>query len=230
MKSRSAHISKRTLSTWALVIVPAVGWTQGTINLSTSAGEQTRFIVDGWTGQRLGGEAFWAQLYYANGSWAVESMLVAVDDPPVHPRSGAAAGVLASGTRLLNNINPRGGIATLQVRVWSAVLGATWEEAYWNWSSSTAAPGRCLGVSALFQIDTANPISFGLPPEVPSAIGASFPGVVVSSLSYPCIPEPATWAIGLCALLASIAGRKFRQGRLFETTRRALRRNAARGC
>ena len=100
---------------------------QGTVNIGTGAGAHTKFIVT-YTGERIAGDAYWAQLFYANGTVADENALMAAG--PVHPRTGTAAGVLPSGEVRLERISPPGGVAALQIRVWSAVLGDSHDEAF----------------------------------------------------------------------------------------------------
>ena len=113
------------------VVLGAFG--QGTVNIGTGAGAHTRFITT-FTGERIGGVDYWAQLFWANGTVTDDTALVAAGIP-IHPRTGAAAGVLPSGEVRLEGVIPPGGWVTLQLRAWSAVFGSTEAEAFQRWQS-----------------------------------------------------------------------------------------------
>lgn len=177
---------KNLIATLILTGAVTSAFAQGTINIDSSAGASTKFIVDN-TGAKVAGTAYLVQLFYANGADQAEGTLQAVG-ATVSPRTGAAAGVLPAGTVLMDGINPAGGTATLQFRGWSAVLGATHDAAFAAWNAGTAG---LYGRSATFNFDTANPVA--LPqPEAPAKLGALFPGMTLNP-----IPEPSTIALGL---------------------------------
>jgi hypothetical protein len=191
---------KKLLTTIALSVITVAAFGQGEVNLTTSAGANTKFITEAG-GTRIAGDGYWAQLYYANGAVADESQLIVAPGNPIHPRTGTAAGVLPSDVRRLN-ITPAGGVATLQIRAWSAVLGDNWDAALAGWTQQ-ADLTRQIGKSALFQVDTSNP--FATPtPETPIAIGTAFPGLTLI------VPEPSTYVLGAVGLglLALLRRRK----------------------
>lgn len=177
---------------------------QGTVNIGTGAGANTKFIVT-YTGERIAGEAYWAQLFYANGTVADENALMAAGSP-IHPRTGTAAGVLPSGEVRLEGISPPGGVATLQIRVWSAVLGDSHDEAFQAWQSQAPNRSHFYGRSAVFFMDTASPLE--APPPPPPSIASAFPGMCLLG-ALECVPEPSTvafsglGAIGLLVLFAA---------------------------
>jgi hypothetical protein len=172
---------------------------QGIINLSTSAAQNTKFIVNAATGERVDGTVYWAQLYWANGVVTDEALLQSANGGPVHPRTGRAAGVLPS-LRVLLNVTPSGGIATVQVRAWSSSLGADWDMAYAMWLAQPSAPDRVLGKTLLFQIDTWG----GFEPFGPPTVAGLFPGLLL----YP-VPEPSVLALCvLTGLLATLGQRR----------------------
>jgi hypothetical protein len=186
---------KKLLATLTLSAVAAVTYGQGsmsgTVNIGTAAGANTKFITTD-AGTRIAGTDYWIQLFYAPGTVTDESQLIAVT-PAVNPRTGAAAGVLASGAYTLQNLDANGGIATLQLRGWSAALGSTYEQAFAAWNAAGPSSDRVLGRSALFQVDTADPTVS--PPETPVSIAAMFPGLTLNI-----VPEPSTYALGLLGL------------------------------
>lgn len=183
-----------TLTVGAAVVVS--GYAQGTVNLNTLNGSvaESRLIRTS-TGEPIAGDAYWVQLFYANGEGASEASLVAAGSP-VHPRSGAGAGLLSNLEVRLDQITPPGGPATLQIRAWSATLGATHADALAAWSSQGPDNSRLYaGVgtrsSATFNFDTANPLA--VPPELPGRIATAIPDVVL-------VPVPEPSAIALAAL------------------------------
>jgi hypothetical protein len=186
---------KKLLATLTLGVAASCAFGQGTVNISTGAGANTQFIVT-HDGTRIAGADYWVQLYYANGTVADDSGLVSAGDP-VNPRTGGAAGVLPSGEIELANVNPPGGIATIQIRAWSAVLGTSHDAAFTAWQSQAADNSRLYGRSALFQIDTADPTV--VPRPTPPALGNMFPGLTVSP-----VPEPSTVALGLMGVVGAL--------------------------
>lgn len=185
---------KKLLATLTLSAVAAITYGQGTgvgtVNIGTAAGANTKFIVTD-AGVRIAGTDYLVQLFYAPGMVSDRDALTAVD-PIISPRTGSASGVLPSGAYTLLGLSENGGLATLQIRAWSAALGATYQRAYDAWNAG--APGL-YGETSLFQVDTANPAPVGAPPEPPAAIAALFPGLTVAP-----VPEPGTYALGLLGL------------------------------
>ena len=177
-----------TALAFASVAVSASG--QGNVNIGTTAGANTKFITT-YTGERIAGEAFWAQLFYANGVVTDETLLVTAGNA-VHPRTGAAAGVIPSGELRLEGVSPPGGVVTLQLRAWSAVFGYSHDQAYEAWQSLAPNPSRVYGRSGLFQLNTLGP--FETPPGTPPSLGAAFPEMTLFL-----IPEPSTIVLGMLA-------------------------------
>jgi MYXO-CTERM domain-containing protein len=188
---------KKLLATLTLSALAVVTYGQGTfvgtININTAAGANTKRIQTP-DGTAIGGTDYLVQLYYANGLNADESTLRAAAVPPISPRTGAAAGVLASAVYVLDGLTTAGGPVTLQLRAWSAALGANYEEAFAAWNAEPASDSRLLGKSATFNLAaTGNPTAE--PPITPFTIQQAFPGLTVSP-----VPEPGTYALGLLGL------------------------------
>jgi hypothetical protein len=179
---------KKLLATITLSTVAACAFGQGTVNIGTGAGANTQFIVT-HTGVRIAGTDYLAQLFWANGDVTDENALAAAGTP-INPRTGGAAGVLPSGEIRLDTVTPPGGPVTLQLRAWSSVLGATESAAFAAWQSQAPADASLYGRSALFSMDTANPLE--TPPPTPPSIGGVFPGLTVAP-----VPEPSTIALGI---------------------------------
>jgi hypothetical protein len=177
--------------------IAASSFGQGTVLLSITRtpSSATRFIivdpsVPGTGGQRIAGDAYWVQLFYANGTVTDENALVGAGAPE-HPRTGAAAGALNPTPITLANVTPPGGPATVQLRAWSSALGTDYNAAFSAWSNQGPDASRVLGRSALFTVDTANPLTD--PPEQALGLGEAFPGLMLTV-----VPEPS--AIALAAL------------------------------
>ncbi len=101
-----------------------------------------------YTGSRLVGTNWFAQLFSANGSNQPESSLEA-DFPITGFRTGAAAGFLVfpadpSGVAILSNVPPDALVATLQLRVWdnSSGLYPDWNHAQVAWHNGLIAAGK----------------------------------------------------------------------------------------
>jgi hypothetical protein len=186
---------KKLFATITLSVAASCAFGQGSVNISTGAGANTKFITAS-DGSRVAGADYWVQLFYANGTVTDDTTLSAAGNP-VNPRTGAAAGVLPSGEIELPNVNPPGGVATIQLRAWSAVLGTTHDAAFTAWQSQAPDTARQYGRSALFQIDT---VDYTIDPRpTPPALGALFPGLVVAP-----VPEPSAIALGLAGLVGGM--------------------------
>lgn len=187
---------KKLLATIALGVAASCAFGQGSVNISTGAGANTSFITT-HDGTRIAGDVYWVQLFYANGTVTDDSTLSAAGSP-INPRTGAAAGVLPSGEIELPDITPPGGIATLQLRAWSATLGDSHDAAFTAWQSQGPDASRLYGRSALFQLDT---VDYTVDPRpTPPAIGATLPaGMIVAP-----VPEPSTVALGILGAIGAL--------------------------
>jgi hypothetical protein len=186
---------KKLFVTIVAASIAASAFAQGTVNIGTGAGANTKFITT-HTGAKTDGAAYWAQLFWANGTVTDDSGLAAAGSP-INPRTGAAAGVLPSGEIRLDGVTPAGGVVTLQIRAWSSALGNAHDAAYAAWSSQGPDDSRLYGRSGLFQVDSANPLE--VPTPTPPSIGAAFPGAVLNP-----VPEPSTIALGLIGGLGAL--------------------------
>jgi hypothetical protein len=140
----------------------------------------------------FGTASYRAQLYYG-ASTASEASLVAVSSAPSLFRAStttAEPGTWAPGNRTLDGFNV-GSVVNLQVRVWDAALGSTWElfRANPNFGSVNS------GQSAIFQYTI---------PTDPLAPLSAFTMQGFTGFAIQPIPEPATFALaglGAAALL-----------------------------
>jgi hypothetical protein len=133
-----------------------------------------------YTGERLAGSGYVAQLFSAPGANAPEYALVASPNSVTTFRTGSAAGFFAGVTATLANVPKDAAVATLQVRVWdnSSGLYPTWTQALPAWQSGLTA-------AALGNLFTVN------------AIGGDFntPPLPLGMRSFNMIPEPSTYAL-----------------------------------
>lgn len=120
-------------------LLPEYSFGQGGIVFLTRGGGVNAPITNFFTGERLSGSDYLAQLYYGLPG-IPESAMVTFADAPAHFGSGETAGYITSssggGVRFVDPaiVNP-GENTAFQIRVWSAILGRTWDEAYANWMS-----------------------------------------------------------------------------------------------
>jgi hypothetical protein len=186
---------KKLLLTLTMAVASASVFAQGTVNIATDAGTSTRFFTT-YRGDRIAGNEYLVQLFYANGANATDTASFKSAGIPVGLRTGAAAGVLASTEVLLPDVTPAGGAVTLQFRAWSAVLGTAWQTAHDAWLAQGPDDSRLYGESDPFNYDSFNPTP---PPEPAIKIGAAFPGAVL----HP-VPEPSVIALGLMGGLGAL--------------------------
>jgi len=110
-------------------------------------------------------------------------------------RDGAGRGFLNTTgqdtVRVISTVVP-GGIATIQIRVWEAAKGSTFQEALFNAS--------VMGMSAIFTVKTGGD---GEPASLPANLVGLQPFSVV-----PNIPEPSTVALGALGLGALLWRRR----------------------
>lgn len=179
---------------WLLVFAPVSVFAQGQINFATIGVGVNAPVTNTLNWQRVPtGNTFLAQLYYGPAG-AGESSLISVTNPAV---GFAVDGFIIAGTRLTDPVVVAGGqVGTFQVRVWEAVLGATWEQAYQNWNSMSVT--GALGFSQLIQVKTT------AAPDSPVYLTSLQPFLVDSGT----LPEPATAWLGLLGAAAVLYWRK----------------------
>lgn len=161
-----------------------------------------RDVVTGSLADRLEGTAWLAQLY-GGAANQTEAQLVPVLGAAVPFRTGAAAGYVDVGTDNSRTIpgTVSGGSAVLQLRVWSAAAGATWEVAQ---AAAQTNPTYRTGKSNLITVS-------GLGGPVPSSPDAPpAPLVGLQSFAVVPVPEPASIAMGIlgAGLLLALRRRK----------------------
>jgi hypothetical protein len=183
---------KQLLITSAAVLAAVNIHAQGTVNFANAAaGGLFQPVTSGVDGSKVApGNAYRAQLYYANGASASESQLEAVGAAVPFSSNAGQEGLFFGGARTLPNIDPPGGVGTFQVRAWSAVLGDNGTDAESSWQGQGPDASRLFGRSALFTVDTANPMEVPTPTPVAMLNFRAFSVVMV--------PEPS--AIALAAL------------------------------
>ena len=168
---------------------------QGTVIFSTFPFAP---VTDQMTGQRIPSSAWLAQLYYGPAG-ASESQLISVANPPANL---VTDGFVTSGTRFTDPAVVAGGsFGTFRVRLWSAILGPTWETAYPIWLSGFVSEGK-LGKSNLGLIRTGDPD--GSPPESAASLQGIRPGEIGIQPFTVGIPEPGIWALGLVSALTAL--------------------------
>lgn len=164
---------------------------QGTL---TFANNSTTRIINSTTGAGAN-NTIRVQLFWADGANANVSTLRSVTNAPI---SVAASGIFAGSTRRLET-STEGGMATVQVRAWSASLGADYDTARAAWLAGGASPDALLGESAVFNIDTAGVVPNPTPPIPTSLVSAGLTSFTVNP-----VPEPATIALGALGLLGAL--------------------------
>jgi len=169
---------------WLLALAPVSVSAQGQINFNTLGAGVNAPVTNVLNWQRVpAGNTFLAQLYYGPAGIVDQTQLISVTNPAV---GFAANGFIIAGTRLTDPAVVAGGqVGTFQVRVWEAVLGANWEQAYQNWVSMSVS--GALGFSQLIQAKTtASPDS-----------AAYLTGLQPFFVDSGTLPEPATALLGL---------------------------------
>jgi hypothetical protein len=173
---------KTIYTTLAILLAPSVGLAQATFsffNYAPAAGIDAP-ILDA-EGNRLFGTNYLAILY---GGSTPDSLRVATDgnasmDPhPIIRIQNNQAGYFGQGGFVVvDDTIPTGRFAWLQVRVWDARIGATYED--------VAALGQGgYGASALFYTYGGDLGAEGLPPQPLRGLQ-----------SFSLVPEPSTWAL-----------------------------------
>jgi len=166
-----------TITAFALAAVTAFG--QGAVTFSNSGNVAIRRDTTGApvpTGSSFQVALFWAP----DGTTDFRSAAMQVGG---NVNFGPTAGFFSGGNRTITEIQPAGAFALFQVRVW--------ETAYGNSYDSVLAgndPAAEVGQSAVFRVDTANPL-IG---EPPTSLGTLIPVFSVSP-----VPEPSVIALGL---------------------------------
>jgi hypothetical protein len=161
---------------WFLLVLgaPLSGRCQGTIFFGNREQLDVNApVTDGRTGQRLEGNAWVAQLYYGKGSVQNDKGLAAAQ-PIVPFLTGARAGYIALILVSMPGIEPFE-LAAVQMRVWNAAAGATYEEA----------AGSPLGVVGASNLILATAGGFG---DNPVPLPANMVGLLPFSV-FP-VPEP----------------------------------------
>src|SRR6266851_6380791 len=140
---------KKLFSILAGLSVCAQAFGQGTVQFGNFA--LNAYVSNALTGARVvAGSSFQAALYYAPDGVTTESSFIRIDPPA----GFVIPGIFNAGTRTVPTPTP-GGWTMLQVRVYEAAYGSTYEEAF------VADPqnGRraLTGKSNILRIDTGNP-------------------------------------------------------------------------
>jgi hypothetical protein len=191
---------KKTVLTLTALVAAASVYAQGTVNFnnatgtgSTGGAQYVSNIVDNV--RVPAGAGYLVQLYYGAPGTA-ENALVAVETAPIN---FSAAGLFVGSTRTLlesviGTANPASGspgqVALLQVRAWSASLGADFATAEAAWRAGSGVLGR----SAAFSVTTGNPAL--MPPGLPAPMNG-FRGFFLVP-----VPEPSTIGLGIVGLAA----------------------------
>ena len=169
--------------TVAILLNPPSANAQGTVNFQNIAIVGGVRIVDApvrciETGELLAGTDFRAALY-AGAPGTLPSGLMMIGDYASFA-TGNGAGYFLGGTRTMDGSAQANGVlivpgdqANLQVRVWRAADGNTWEDAF--------KAGRGYALSEIITITTGGA---GLPPAPPALM------IGLNSFTFSCIPEP----------------------------------------
>jgi len=177
---------KRLLITAAAVLATLNMYAQGTVNLVN--GTTSAVYVDTVGGAtKASGAAYSVGLYYAPDGTTDDSLFTLL--APTGSMS-AAPGIYNAGPRTAPITTP-GGFGMFQVRVWSASLGQTYEDAYV--AAVAGGTGR-VGKSNIVRVDTGDPTT--VPPGTPGSLTAS--GLAPMAVSP--VPEPSTIGLGILGI------------------------------
>lgn len=185
---------KKLLTVAALAVGCVSGFSQGTVVFGNNS--TTLVTTNGPTSGNATVGNFILGIYAANGNVGSDSGLQLI----------GTYNLTSPGRFFFNKVTndlviPAGGIASFQIRAWSAGFGFTTYEA----AVASGNPLAYAGKSALWSQDTANPAdTFDITPAM--TVGASgFNGLVLTP-----VPEPTTVAFGLLGLgaLALVRRRK----------------------
>jgi hypothetical protein len=100
---------------------------------------------------------------------------------------GPTPGFFSLGGRTIDQIQPPGGFALIQVRVWSSAHGTSY-----NHVLASGNPNASLGKSGIVRVDTANPL---IGEANASLVAAGLGQIIV--YGGQCVPEPSTLALGV---------------------------------
>jgi hypothetical protein len=180
---------KKLILTAALGVACVSAFAQGTFTLANfGTGFSAKITdTDGTTG--LSGGAFSVDLYWAAGTVANSSQLVALGQPGTFSTTPQLAGYFNDGPR---TINTTPGVITAQLRVWDTASGS-------SWAAASGVVGARIGESVLFSVTLGDPNASppGLPGTLAGINGHPFSLVTV-------IPEPSSLALaglGLAGLM-----------------------------
>jgi hypothetical protein len=195
---------KRILLTLVAGLISCSVFGQGGIVLNTRTGGVLAPVTDTLTGQLVTGNAYLAQLYYG-AAGAAESSLVPVlggvapstTGTPAWFSSGTTAGYILGSTGGGNRytdpaVAAPGAVTAFQLRAWQASLGATWEEALGNWSSTTV-----MGKSGIIEVVTSA-----------NALDTPKPLTGLAAFNLVPVPEPSVIALGAIGLVALLLRRR----------------------
>ncbi len=189
---------KKTILILAIANLTVFSYGQGFVTFNNNNGSATPAVIapitdsDGTT--RVGGAAYYAQCYAADGANASSNSLTAKGFA-VNLRTSANAGFFqtsgtAAGAQGSQPVSPsvavtaaNGGTVTIQVRVWSSTF-ATYEAAL---SAYTANPNGGVRVGASTPFNVASVAPPGTPADLQGLAGFSLQP----------IPEPSTIALGI---------------------------------
>ena len=196
---------KRILATTALAMMGLSAFAQGTVNFATVGsgpnGSVNAPLTNYFTGQRVSGTDYTAQLFYNDPANSADDTMDPRTGSPILTAVGATAtfttatveagrgyitAATGGGTRVLPGI-AGGASATLQIRAWSTSLGADWNTAL-N-ALVGGAPGF-INDTRVFTVPTGNP-----PLVAPSAL---------TGATWSLIPEPSTLGLGVLGGLGTL--------------------------
>ena len=120
---------------------------QGALNFA-NAGQGVNAPVVDLNGNRLSGNTWAADLYWAPGVVTDSTVLTALGAPATFSTVPSQAGYFFGGSRTIPG-QPGGSLITAQVRVWDYSVGPTW--------GSTLNGGGAVGESILFQVTLTAP-------------------------------------------------------------------------
>lgn len=207
---------KKFIVTMALVGVATASYGQGTVNFETAnIGPSARVYATGSNKTvPVFGNGFFAQLYAAAGSGAVESALAPVKTPVNFRGTSAAStsagyvqtfGTTSKGTEVdpVVVVTPTaGGPATVQLRAWSSNFD-TYELA--NAAVTAQNPTAFAAESAVLSIASTG--GGGAPPGLPVDL-TGLTGKDGAGIELRGIPEPSTVALGVLGAAALLFARR----------------------
>jgi hypothetical protein len=165
---------KKVLALVSMLALAGSAIGQGTINFYNAGAEASR--ADG----SLAGSDVWGQIFGGPENTPADSLTAMGTPVAFLDNAGVGTGIIFAGEVTITGI-PAGGVASVQMRAWTAASGNSWDEAIAN-------PAGEIGSS---NVNLSHPT--GDPTASPPGTPVNLAGLTPFQMQA--VPEPSTWAL-----------------------------------